>query len=428
MRGDYFEEREYYLENIWFRYDGITYRGNGVLRWTPTDGFHIVAKIKGDSIPERKVFRSISFINPTRMRLEINSHIDKNIAITPFLRLDEMVLHFWDTFTVNFRRIVFFENLHESQMSEEEWFGSAMYEADPGLVFPDTIYKETKIGIGAPRQSFASTGFEHLGGNGEHIVGEIRDKKYLYFHWALPKQNWTKQQSWRFAEALQDALSIVSGKITRLRYHETHRNHRIAKEYNANGEPLSLGLIFRLFDDDIVNKNLVIHLALFLSQGGKKEKIIRKIIMQIVDASKQNSQQGKELLLSTILEAALRTLYEQPFVLGQRSIDLQKFLKRFQSEYLTGIHEEEWDAIILSLGETYRRLRHRNAHPDWLTTPMGMLSVPEKERTMNDMILLSRFYGYMILALSGIKELKPKFPAPISNWGPIMTMETNQTT
>ena len=94
--SDYFDNREYYLESIWFRYDGIVYRGNGVLRWTSEDGFHIVAKINGDSIPARKEFRSISFINPTRMRLEISPYGNKRIAITPFLRLDGMGLHFWE--------------------------------------------------------------------------------------------------------------------------------------------------------------------------------------------------------------------------------------------------------------------------------------------------------------------------------------------
>lgn len=39
-------------------------------------------------------------------------------------------------------------------------------------------------------------------------------------------------------------------------------------------------------------------------------------------------------------------------------------------------------------------------------------------------ILLSRFYGYMILALAGFKDLEPKFPIPFNKWGAIMTMET----
>jgi hypothetical protein len=431
MIGNYFDRLEYYLENIWFRYDGIAYRGNGVLRWTPEDWFRIVAKIKGDSTPKRKEFRSIDFKDPVRVRLEIGSRRDKKTAITPFLHINDMRLLFWEPFSINFRRMVFFQHIPSSQTSKEKWFGSAMFETEQGLMFPDTLHREERIGDRQLRESFARAGFEYIGENGEKITGEIRDEKYLYFDWSLPKQSWTKERSWHFAEALQDALSIISGKVIRLRYHETYRNHRMVKEYNGNGDPSSLGLIFRFFDFDIVEKSLVVCLAIFLSQKSKNEGIIRKILWQLVDASKQNSQQASELLLSTILEAALRTLYDLPFVPGRppqedpfkKSLEI---LKRFQVEYLSGTKTSKWEEAVEKVYEAYRRLRHRNAHPDWLSTPMGMLSVPEKERTMNDMILLSRFYGYMILALSGIKELDPKFPAPISNWGPIMTMETRQ--
>jgi hypothetical protein len=41
---------------------------------------------------------------------------------------------------------------------------------------------------------------------------------------------------------------------------------------------------------------------------------------------------------------------------------------------------------------------------------------------MNDMILLSRFYGYMILAIAGFKNLEPVFPKPIKEWSPILTI------
>ncbi len=43
---------------------------------------------------------------------------------------------------------------------------------------------------------------------------------------------------------------------------------------------------------------------------------------------------------------------------------------------------------------------------------MGNHGLSEKKLTesLNDMILLSRFYGYMILALAGFDNLKPEFP------------------
>ncbi|MGB3495662.1 MAG: hypothetical protein WBA57_23235 [Elainellaceae cyanobacterium] len=62
-------------------------------------------------------------------------------------------------------------------------------------------------------------------------------------------------------------------------------------------------------------------------------------------------------------------------------------------------------------------LRDRNAHPDWLFNKGGYLSTAEKEQALDSMIFLSHFYGYMILSLAGVKDLKPTFPPPHRQWG-----------
>jgi hypothetical protein len=177
----------------------------------------------------------------------------------------------------------------------------------------------------------------------------------------------------------------------------------------------------------IIPKELVTHLAFFLSETSRNEYVIRKMFQQIVDASKQSSEAGHALLLSTVLEASLRTLYNIPFVPGRLSREdpfkAKKILGNFQVDYLSGEHDEKWKKKIEEIIESYERLRHRYAHPDWVVSEGGMLSDTRMEQAINDMITLSRFYGYMILSLSGLKDLEPKFPAPFSKWGPIMTME-----
>ena len=80
--------------------------------------------------------------------------------------------------------------------------------------------------------------------------------------------------------------------------------------------------------------------------------------------------QAAELLLSTILEAALRTWEEIPFVLGDRTFNRKVSLERFREEYFS----EEWkESCDLAL-RSHTNLRHRNAHPDWLTGHGGSLS------------------------------------------------------
>jgi antitoxin ParD1/3/4 len=67
-------------------------------------------------------------------------------------------------------------------------------------------------------------------------------------------------------------------------------------------------------------------------------------------------------------------------------------------------------------------LRDRNAHPDWLFSQGGSLSEAEQVQSLDSMILLSRFYGYMILALAGFKNLDPIFPPPHETWGAAATL------
>jgi antitoxin ParD1/3/4 len=67
-------------------------------------------------------------------------------------------------------------------------------------------------------------------------------------------------------------------------------------------------------------------------------------------------------------------------------------------------------------------LRDRNAHPDWLFSQGGSLSEAEQVQSLDNMLLLSRFYGYMILALAGFKNLEPIFPPPHKTSGAAATV------
>ena len=424
---EYFQTRERYVKHLWFRYEGIVYRGNGVLTWNPDKGFHIIAGIKGNKVPGKKEFHSIQFNEPTRIRMEMG---DGTIAITPLLRFSELGLYWSETFSINIGQLILVKNLNNPEKLSEKWGGSAIYEADARLLFPDIVRQETTVGEVGPLESYSRAGFDYDGNNGEKIWGEVKDNKYIYFSWSFPKQNWTKNQAFRFADGLRYALSALSGETVQLRYHEAERDHRIAKVFNSNEKPILFGLILRLFDQDIIDKNSTIQLAYFFAQENEQSKICKRIYHQIEAAVNQDSQQATELLLSTTLEAALRSIYHLPFAPG-RSIRSDPFklpnaLKQFCSDYLTSNPNDyrEWKKIIDKVSQAYSRLRHRNAHPDWLYAKSGMFSEKEMEQTVNDMILLSRFYGYMILGLAGFQNIQPVFPAPMSNWKPYMTFES----
>jgi hypothetical protein len=128
----------------------------------------------------------------------------------------------------------------------------------------------------------------------------------------------------------------------------------------------------------------------------------------MADAARQETTQGHELFLSTILEAIFRTINNRPFIAGGHygREDREKDMASFQQKFLAA----KWDLACKKALELHARLRHRNAHPDWLTTPSGALSKKELKESTKDLIFLSRFYGYMILALAGFKDLEPLFP------------------
>ena len=83
---------------------------------------------------------------------------------------------------------------------------------------------------------------------------------------------------------------------------------------------------------------------------------------------------------------------------------------------------EAWENPCKEVLTAYRQLRHRNAHPDWLTTSDGGESEPAMEKSLDAMIRLAWFYGYMILALAKFEDLRPEFPGPHRDWPALMTI------
>jgi len=184
----------------------------------------------------------------------------------------------------------------------------------------------------------------------------------------------------------------------------------------------SLGIL-TLFDSDQIDKKTFVDLTEFLVRNVEQARICDSLFYQVLEASRQRSWQATELLLSTALEAALRSIEGVPFTTkkskNKQQWNIRASLESFRKKYLS----EEWVSVLEKVLRAHLRLRDRNAHPDWLLGTGGALSNIEMENSLDDMILLSRFYGYMILALSGNKSLKPIFPVPHRNWRPPITVE-----
>jgi len=248
------------------------------------------------------------------------------------------------------------------------------------------------------------------------------DDNLFEINWSLPKELWSKNDCRLISEGLKDSLSMLDGQEIKMRVQEIYYGNKYVYEINYGGKPFSLYSILRPFDRDILDKVEIIQLAKFLVRGGEKAKICRNIFRQVADASHQKSWQAGELLLATVLEAILRNLYNQPFIptqnKRQNSFDLKNYLKRFREEYLSPNIQlgRQWKKVTNQIIQVQRHLRDRNAHPDWLLDQGGEYSNQETETTLDDMVILSRFYGTMIKALAGFENLTPTTYKSVIDW------------
>ena len=206
---------------------------------------------------------------------------------------------------------------------------------------------------------------------------------------------------------------MLMGETVVLLQRELYRGTQILQEVNKPRDVHSLNL-FHLFDDDSLDKNVFIKLSEYLARDDPNARVCRAIFEQLADASRQRSLQGNEYLISTVVDAALRTMDREPFrVNDYSSWDPDTSIKRFRQNYLS----DKWISACEKVMQARKRLRHRNAHPDWLYTERGALSDEQLAISLDDRILISRFCGYMILALAGFNDLEPVFPRPHKEWG-----------
>jgi hypothetical protein len=400
--NDYFEEKEYIADDIRFHYLGGLYSGHGILTWNPENGFHLKAFVirSGPPLPKYMTFGGVRVVpktalRPICMRLR---HSGRAVAANALLidRLDVVGRNF---LTINLPRVIFFGR---TNISAQQWVGSALYETGTNLLLPDTVHREVLISGEKYTSSQSTDGIRY--DTLEHkIVGITHEDHYLEFDWSLSCQNWSKNHSWQWGESARYALAIILGRTIDLLKQEVYRGDRQIIDIRKRQSIQRLAPFLPLGIDYKLDKDIFIRLTEFFMLGGSHVQTCRNIINQMAEASAQKSDQATELLLSTVLEAVLRNVYQHPFRPGDNSFDVGVRLNQFRQQFLS----DQWKTTCVKVLEARKRLRHRNAHPDWLFTQGGSLSDGERAIALEDMIFLSRFYGCMILALAGYQNLEP---------------------
>jgi hypothetical protein len=246
---DLFVDREYFIDRIWFYDDASLHSGNGFMTWNPDRGFHVAARVtRSIPYPKQKYIGAISFNNGPALRMRLKNGLR---AFAPRVQIDDLALAFGGHLSLDLPRLIFMQALGD-ETKKNFWVGSAIIKTKTSLILPDNVQSETKIGGLEPSHSFSRAGLHYEDNSGQKIIGQLKDKTHLYLDWRLPKCSWTKGDSWKFSDGLQDALSMVAGEVTQLRYHEARRGRRICTEMRVRYKASSLGIRLRLFDQDIV--------------------------------------------------------------------------------------------------------------------------------------------------------------------------------
>lgn len=236
------------------------------------------------------------------------------------------------------------------------------------------------------------------------LVASLGDDGFLDLQTAVFGCGPQRGAAWRLVEGFQYALGMLSGNPVALIARQTEHNRWIYQEVQAAAPRVKLGFLNPMpWCGPVPAKNVMLQLALFLSAPSLEERMSKKVFRQLVAAKQQPTWYGTQIMTATILEAALRTLYEMPLGGPDPKWNVDHGLKQFQQQYL---QDRSWKAVRKDVYKAWKKLRDSNAHPDWLCEASVGDELVAVEAAMNDMQLLTWFYGKMILAVSGWQPIE----------------------
>ncbi len=391
------------------------------MNWNPTEGFHLEAFVERRGAPEPD---KIEFWKPRIIRKQDRRSIRMKVrhgawAIAPNVPLIDLYSVIdEDRLSINLPRIVFIQAMRQ-RLEDNKFAGSALYASRNWMVFPDVVKQEVRIKGETISEGSSAAGLSYADHYHKRVIGRLNDNKQLELYWTLTHPDWTKASAWQWAEGASDALSILSGTEAQLLQRTLYRGNRIYTDIRRQTDKEDLRVLTLLNETDRLDKGLFIRLAAFFANDKEHSSVCRNILKQMFEAVHQKSWQASELFIATILEAALRNIDNAPFQVKKgknRQWSISDSLDNFRKRYFS----DDWIAACQQALRAHFYLRDKNAHPDWLFTQGGSLSDEETEKSLDQMIFLSRFYGYMILAVVGVKDLKPVFPKPHKEWRPMM--------
>lgn len=417
---NYFEERDFVIKNAKLNYKSHKFDGHGFMEWSPEKGFELKLFVESDSYkqPQSEMYGDFKIIKENE-RSNIHLFLDfYRKAIIPSAYLPSRLSFDIDR-TLQFKshRLVLFQ---ESFYPDENyWTGRALYRiSEGGHNFPETLNKSETLN----ETTTISSGTKPHGVTFQNEIVDIKGWKtndeYFNLLFKLSKKNYTQEFALKFPCGFQTALSFILGENVQRLKSEVDTKHSTILEVFKKFEVKRMKNYQTLKTFDQFTGKLLGKLALFLTKGFlDHEKFVESyvsklIISQLKEAESQQSIAAQELLTATILEAALRTLYRVPFLEKQKSqFAVDHYLKnQFIPQYADG---KRWRETRKTVIKAFERMRHRNAHPDWLVKDDSIYSDNRISDTYLDLRIMIKFYQQMILLMAGIENIETELPKKI---------------
>ncbi|MCC5907827.1 MAG: hypothetical protein JJU13_16555 [Balneolaceae bacterium] len=416
---NYFGKQDFVIKGLKLKHDGYMFDGHGFMEWHPDNGFELKLFVENDQYKpsKNKKFGGYKIIKD-RDRTDVNLMLDGyKRAIVPSINIINTLSFEIDrVLQLKCNRLLFFEDIFVAD--GEYWTGGALYRiTNSNYNFPDTLKRITKHGDTEVERCSEAGGIYY---ENQHLQIRVRKerKEYLRVTFKISKEKYSQQFALKFPCGLQTALTFILGEtVQRLRSEVDCENSTVIEVFKISDvKRLKNYQALQSFKN--FNSELLVNLSEFFTFGyisteKYTESYVGKLILsQLVEAENQISRTSQELLTATILEAALRTIYGVPFLEeGKSKFDVSYYLKNeFIPQYSDG---KKWRVVRKEVIKAFERMRHRNAHPDWLIKEDDVYSDNRASDTYLDLRIMIKFYQQMILLMAGIKDVKPELPNKI---------------
>lgn len=397
----YAEPNELFVRDGQFDYEGARYHGNGWMRWNPETGARI--NLSADRVrpaPQGLVTHGMhtGWLRPehyTTIRMTISGF---DWVLAPHVGLvDRLDMLFGSYLSVDAKRLVWRDSWPSGRSSALSGHVTLAFHERTGLFTPlrETAYVGDRKVL--ERHSAGESILAEV--DGVEIFGRLDAKHRARIGWTASDSTIVRKSSWAFGYALRAALSLCAGCSASVLERQVARAGRTYRELQSYREPSRLVGLEWFLPGAGPTSTECLTLALAFLSNPKLQRMSWGVFSQLLDSYNQRSWGSSELLVALILEGILRTLDNRPFVSGKK-YELQEPLMRLRQSFFPSITKKDCRRAL----EAQKRLRHHNAHPDWLSTE-GRLTYQSLTQSSDDMAYLSRFYGRVIFEVAGLPEL-----------------------